>query len=63
MEMRATDLGIKPRNRYVCTTDSSNDSPAYPNLYRNVIPDRPNVVLVADFAYIRIAAGFCHKRH
>ena len=41
--MRAADLGIKPRKRYVCTTDSNHDSPIYPNLYRNVIPARPDM--------------------
>jgi putative transposase len=56
--MRTRGLGIKPRKRYVRTTDSSHDSPIYPNLYRNLIPDRPNMVWVADFTYIRIASGF-----
>lgn len=41
--MRANGLGIKPRKRYVRTTDSNHDSPIYPNLYRNLIPDRPNM--------------------
>ena len=58
--MRTRGLGIKPRKRYVRTTDSSHDSPIYPNLYRNLIPDRPNMVWVADFTYIRIASGFCY---
>jgi putative transposase len=58
--MRAASLGIKPRRRYVRTTDSSHDSPIYPNLYRNMIPDRPDMVWVADFAYIRIATCFCY---
>ncbi|MBP2562280.1 putative transposase [Neorhizobium galegae] len=58
--MRANGLGIKPRKRYVRTTDSNHDSPIYPNLYRNVIPSRPDMVWVADFTYIRIAAGFCY---
>jgi len=53
-------LVIKPRKRYVRTTDSSHDSPIYPNLYRNLIPDRPNMVWVADFTYIRVSAGFCY---
>jgi putative transposase len=58
--MRAADLGIKPRKRYVRTTDSNHDSPIYPNLYRNVIPAGPDMVWVADFTYIRIPAGFCY---
>lgn len=58
--MRASGLGIKPRKRYVRTTDSSHNSPIYPNLYRNVVPDRPDLVWVADFTYIRIATGFCY---
>jgi putative transposase len=58
--MRARGLGIKPRRRFVRTTDSRHDSPIFPNLYRNVIPTRPNVVWVADFTYIRIASGFCY---
>lgn len=53
--MRTNALGIKPRKRYVRTTDSSHDSPIYPNLYRSMIPDRPDMVWVADFTYIRIA--------
>ncbi|CAM3775960.1 IS3 family transposase [Agrobacterium radiobacter] len=40
--MRANGLGIKPRKWYVRTTDSNHDSPIYPNLYRNVIPVRPD---------------------
>ncbi|MDP9592473.1 UNVERIFIED_ORG: putative transposase [Shinella zoogloeoides] len=58
--MRANSLGIKPRKRYVRTTDSNHNSPIYPNLYRNVIPPRPDMVWVADFTYIRLSAGFCY---
>lgn len=58
--MKAHSLGIKPRRRFVRTTDSNHDSPMFPNLYRNVIPSRPDLVWVADFTYIRIATGFCY---
>lgn len=58
--MRAQGLGIKPRRRFVRTTDSKHNSPIFPNLHRNVIPTQPNVVWVADFTYIRIATGFCY---
>jgi len=42
--MRLHGLGIKPRRRFVRTTDSDHDSPIFPNLYRNVIPSRPDLV-------------------
>lgn len=59
--MRLHGLGIKPRRRFVRTTDNSDrDSPIFPNLYRNVIPSRPDLVWVADFAYIRLETGFCY---
>ena len=58
--MKAAGLGIKPRKRHVRTTDSSHDSLIYPNLYRNVVPDRPGMVWVADFTYIRVATGLCY---
>ena len=57
--MRLAGLGIKPRRRFVRTTDSQHDSPIFPNLYRNTIPDQPDRVWVADFTYIRVATGFC----
>ncbi|MCO6364380.1 IS3 family transposase [Paracoccus sp. 08] len=58
--MRVAGLGIKPRKRSVRTTDSRHDSPIFPNLYRNLIPDRPDRVWVADFTYIRVVTGFCY---
>lgn len=58
--MNANGLGIKQRRRFVRTTDSDHDQPIFPNLYRNVIPCRLDVVWVADITYIRIAAGFCY---
>ncbi|MGK9055507.1 IS3 family transposase [Neorhizobium petrolearium] len=36
--MQTDGLGIKPRKRDVRTTNSTHDSPIYPNLYRNLIP-------------------------
>jgi putative transposase len=58
--MRIGDLGIKPRRRFVRTTDSDHQLPVFPNLYRNVIPTRPDLVWVGDITLIRIAAGFCY---
>ncbi|MEP7297649.1 MAG: IS3 family transposase [Burkholderiales bacterium] len=49
--MKSHGLGIRPRRRFVRTTDSDHDLPIFPNLYRNVIPAKPNLVWVADFTY------------
>lgn len=58
--MRLAGLGIRPRKRYVRTTDSRHDNPIHPNLCRNNIPSCLDQVWVADFTYIRIAQGFCY---
>lgn len=36
--MKAHGPGIRPRRRFVRTTDSDHDLPIFPSLYRNVIP-------------------------
>lgn len=58
--MQAAGFGIKPRRAFVRTTDSDHGLPVYPNLYRNVIPVKPDLVWVADITYIRTATGFCY---
>ena len=59
--MKANGLGVKPRRRFVRTTDSEHDLPVFPNLYRNVIPTRPNVVWVADITYMGSPRFQCNK--
>lgn len=58
--MRAHGLGVKPRQRFVRTTNRDHSLPIFLNLYRNVIPTRPDVVWVGDITYLRLAAGFCY---
>jgi putative transposase len=58
--MQEAGFGIKPRKRFVRTTDSMHDSPIIPNLYCNIIPDRPDRIWVADFTYIRALPEFCY---
>jgi putative transposase len=43
----------------VRTTDSQHDSPIFPDLYHNAVPDRPDRVSVADLTYTRVSTGFC----
>jgi putative transposase len=58
--MKANDLNVKSRRRFVRTTDSDHPYPIYPNLYRNVIPIKPDIVWVADITYIALAIGFAY---
>lgn len=58
--MREAGPSIKPRRRFVRTTDSRHDFPIFPNLCSNIIPVHPDRVWVADFTYIRVATGFCY---
>jgi putative transposase len=58
--MKANNLGVKAKRRFVRTTDSDHPYPIYPNLYRNVIPVKPDVVWVADITYLELGAGFAY---
>ena len=58
--MRENDLQPKRRRRYVVTTDSDHDGPIFPDLAKDVVPDRPNQVWVADLTYVAIPGGFVY---
>ena len=58
--MRTHGLGVVRGRRFVRTTDSDHGMAVFANLYRNVIPAKPDLVWVADITYIRLAAGFCY---
>lgn len=58
--MKANNLNVKTKRRFVRTTDSNHPYPIYPNLYGNVIPLKPDVVWVADITYLELDAGFAY---
>ena len=58
--MREHGLTVRPRRRFVATTDSDHDRPIFPNLAKDVVPNGPNELWVADITYIAIAAGFVY---
>jgi putative transposase len=58
--MREHELSVRPRRRFVATTDSDHDGPIFPNLAKDVLPEGPNELWVADITYIAIATGFVY---
>ena len=58
--MRDHDLQPRRRRRYVATTDGDHDLPIFPNLAKNMVPDAPNQLWVADLTYVAIQAGFVY---
>lgn len=58
--MRLHGLQVRVRRRYVATTDSDHEDPIFPNLAKDMAPDGPDQLWVADITYIAIAAGFVY---
>lgn len=58
--MREHGLTVRPRRRFVVTTDSDHDGLIFPNLAKDMAPMDPNQLWVADITYIAIAVGFAH---
>ena len=58
--MREHSLQPKRRRRYVVTTDSDHERPIFPDLTRDLLPDRPNQLWVADLTYVAIPGGFVY---
>jgi putative transposase len=58
--MREHDLQPRRRRRYTATTDSNHDMPIFPNLAKDIIPQGPNQLWVADITYVSIQSGFAY---
>ena len=58
--MREQDLRVRPRRRFVVTTDSDHDGPIFPDLAKDLAPTGPDQLWVADLTYIRILTGFVY---
>jgi len=46
--MQENELSVRPRRRFVATTDSDHDGPIFPNLARGFRPTGPNQLWVGD---------------
>ncbi len=58
--MREHNLQPKRRRRHVVTTDSDHAGPIFPDLAKDIVPDRPNQLWVADLTYVAIPGGFVY---
>ncbi len=58
--MREHDLQPRRRRRYVATTDSAHELPIFPNLAKDMAPDGPNQLWVADITYVAITGSFVY---
>jgi len=58
--MKENGLTVRPRKRFVVTTNSDHDGPIFANLAKDVIPTGPDQLWVADITYIAIASGFVY---
>jgi putative transposase len=58
--MREQDLRVRPKRRFVVTTDSGHNGPIFPNLAKDMAPSDPDQLWVADLTYIRILSGFVY---
>jgi putative transposase len=58
--MKENGLTVRPRQRFMTTTDSDHDGPIFPNLAKNIVLTAVNQLWVADITYITIATGFVY---
>jgi len=54
------ELQIRPKKKYVVTTNSNHDCLIYPNHIKGMMIDNINQVWTADITYIRINNGFVY---
>ena len=58
--LRQEDMLIKPRRRYVQTTNSKHWLRRYPNLTKDMTISEPEQLWVSDITYIKTAEGNCY---
>ena len=58
--MREQDLRVRPKRRFVVTTNGDHDGPIFPDLARDLTPTGPDQLWVADLTCIRLLSGFVY---
>ena len=54
------NLRVKPKRKFIPTTDSNHEYEVHPNLLPELTVDGPNQVWTADITYMRILTGFVY---
>ena len=54
--MKENGLTVRPRRRFIATTDNSHDEPIFPNLAKDIVPTTLNQLWVADISVPQQAA-------
>jgi transposase InsO family protein len=57
--LRETGMIIRPKKRYIITTNSNHWMKKYPNLIKGLNINRPEQLWVCDITYIQVGEGFC----
>ena len=55
---REQDLRVRPKRRFVATTEGDHDGPVFPDPAKGMAPTGPDRLWVADLTSIRILSGF-----
>ena len=58
--LKQNDLLIRPKKRYIYTTQSHHRFWVYDNLTGNLSLTKPNQLWVSDITYLRTGEGFCY---
>ncbi len=58
--MRLHGMQVRPRRRYVATTDSNHDGPIFPDSAKDLKLTGPDQLWVADITFVAIATGFVY---
>jgi putative transposase len=58
--MREQDLRVRPKRRFVVTTNSDHDGPIFPDRAKGMALTGPDQLWVADLTSIRILSGFVY---